>query len=136
MTHDDSTPKAPKIEIDLAEIQRQPAGWAAVNLCASKSGLLDKVIATAIGAQEAVWSRCKKGDNSLSLDQLDALMTRCGNEAPLYWLLLRRNYDPRSLRRLEDVKDQEIRELREKVERMEREREIEMRYVRELRAVQ
>lgn len=125
------TPKGTPVEIDLGEIQRQPTGSGAVALCASKSGLLDKVIAADIGAQESVWSRVKKGDNSLSLEQLDALMTRCGNEAPLFWLLLRRNYDPRSLRRLEDDKDREIRELREENERLRHERAIEMRLLRE-----
>jgi len=89
------------VDVDLDDIARQTSGSAVISLCATKSGLLDKIIAPDIGLQEAVWSRVKSGQNSLSLDALNLLMDRCGNEAPLKWLLLRRGYDPRSLRRLE-----------------------------------
>ena len=120
------------VDVDLAEIRRQ-GSWASVlSLCANKSGLQDKLIAADIGVDNAVWSRFKSGQNSPSGDQLDKLMDRCGNEAPLFWLLLRRGYDPRSLRRIESDVERENRELRERLSAVEQEREIERRTIREL----
>lgn len=106
---------ASPVAVDLDEIKRQPTGHAAVALCATKSGKLDKVIAHDLGIQEAVWSRCKSGSNSLSLEHLDDLMAVCGNEAPLLWLLMQRNYDPHSLRMFESATEKENRLLREEV---------------------
>jgi len=103
------------VSVDLDEVRRQQTGAGAIALCASKSGKLDKVLAHDIGIQEAVWSRCKTGQNSLSLEHLDDLMTACGNETPLFWLLMRRNYDPRSLRVYESETERENRMLREEV---------------------
>ena len=103
------------VAVDLDEIKRQQTGHAAVALCATKSGKLDKVIAHDLGIQEAVWSRCKTGQNSLSLEHLDDLMTVCGNEAPLLWLLMARNYDPHSLRMFESATEKDNRLLREEV---------------------
>lgn len=120
------------VRVDLAEIQRQTTWASALSLCANKSGLQDKVIAADIGVDNAVWSRFKSGQNSPSGEQLDKLMSRCGNEAPLFWLLLRRGYDPRSLRRIESDVERENRELRERLLQIEREREIERRTIRDL----
>ena len=120
------------VDVDLAEIRRQP-NWASVlSLCANKSGLQDKLIAADIGVDNATWSRVKSGQNALSGDQLDKLMDRCGNEAPLFWLLLRRGYDPRSLRRIESDIERENRQLRERLQSVEQEREIERRTIRDL----
>jgi hypothetical protein len=123
------------VHIDLAEIQRQPSWSSAISLCANKSGLQDKLIAADVGVDNAVWSRFKTGQNAPNGEQLDKLMTRCGNEAPLFWLLLRRGYDPRSLRRIETDVERENRELRERVADMERERAIERATIRDLMRV-
>lgn len=120
------------VHVDLAEIQRQPSWCAALSLCANKSGLHDKVIAADVGIDNAVWSRIKSGQNAPSGEQLDKLMTRCGNEAPLFWLLLKRGYDPRSLRRIETNVERENRELRERLSALESERVIERRTIRDL----
>lgn len=101
------------VTVDLQEIQRQPSWSAALSLCANKSGLQDKLIAADVGVDNAVWSRFKTGQNAPSGEQLDKLMSRCGNEAPLFWLLLRRGYDPRSLRKLESETQRQLREARE-----------------------
>lgn len=122
------------VNVDLAEIQRQPTWASALSLCANKSGLQDKVVAADVGVDNAVWSRFKSGQNAPSGEQLDKLMTRCGNEAPLMWLLLKRGYDPRSLRRIESDVERENRELRERVAAMEAERAIELRLYRQLSA--
>jgi hypothetical protein len=120
------------VHIDLNEIQRQPSWSAALSLCANKSGLHDKIIAADVGVDNAVWSRFKTGQNAPSGEQLDKLMTRCGNEAPLFWLLLKRGYDPRSLRRIESDVERENRELKDRMSELERERQIERRTIREL----
>lgn len=64
-------------------------------------------------------------------------MDTTGSDAPLYAWLLRRGYDPRSLRRIETEVERENRELRKKLvaERQARDvkREIERRLFEELR---
>lgn len=104
---------AHSVDVDSSEIRRQQSGHAAIALCAARSGKLDKIIAHDLGIQESVWSRVKSGQNSLSLEHLDALMVSCGNEAPLLWLLMRRNYDPASLRLFETETERQNRLLRE-----------------------
>lgn len=126
-------PKGHPVEIDLSDVSKQQTGNAVIALCATKSGLLDKVIAADVGLQEAVWSRAKTGGAHLSLESLIALMQRCGNEAPLHWLLLRMNYDPRSLRQLEDEKDRKIRERDERIAKLEQELETTISVVRRVR---
>jgi hypothetical protein len=101
------------VSVELGEISRQLTGHAAISLCARKSGLLDKIIAADLHMQEATWSRVQSGGANLSLENLSALMDRCGNEAPLHWLLLRRGYDPRSLRKLETETECRLREAEE-----------------------
>ena len=104
------------VHVDLSEIQRQQSWSSALSLCANRSGLHDKVIAADVGVDNAVWSRFKSGQNAPSGEQLDKLMTRCGNEAPLFWLLLKHGYDPRSLRKLESETQRQLREAREALE--------------------
>lgn len=99
------------VSVDMADVARQQSWGAALTFCASKSGLQDKVIAAEIGMQDAVWSRCKTGQNAPSGEQLVRLMDRCGNHAPLYWLLLKTGFDPSSLRPLESESERKVREL-------------------------
>lgn len=101
--------------VDMADIARQQSWGAVLTFCASKSGLQDKAIAAEIGMQDAVWSRCKTGQNSPSGEQLVRLMQRCGNSAPLYWLLIQLGYDPASLRPLESETERQLREAREQI---------------------
>lgn len=104
------------VTVDMADVARQQSWSAVVTYCASKSGLQDKVIAADVGVQDAVWSRVKTGQNSLSGDQIVRLMQRCGNAAPLYWLLLQMGLDPASLRPLESESERRVRELSEQLD--------------------
>jgi hypothetical protein len=124
--------KAHPVHIDLAEIAQQPTGAACLTLAAAKAGKQDKAVAADLGMQDAVWSRCKSGLNSLSPEQLVTLCEVTGTLAPIAWMLLRLGYDPRSLRRIESEVETQNRELRERVGELEREREIERRLVRDL----
>lgn len=120
------------VHIDIGEIQRQPSGAACLSLAASKAGKQDKAIAADLGMQDAVWSRCKSGQNSLSPEQMVALCQVTGTLAPIAWMLLQLGYDPRSLRRIESDVETQNRELRERLVDLEREREIERRLIRDL----
>lgn len=99
----------------------------------TKSGLQDKAIAIDIGVDPAVLSKAQSGQARLGERNMDALMDSCGSEAWLHYWLLKRGYDPRLLHRMESDLERENRLLRERVETMEREREIELRFARELR---
>lgn len=116
--------RGPSIAVDLVDIQKQPSGAAAIALCATKSGKLDKILAADIGAQEAVWSRIQTTGKGFSLEQLSLLMDSCGNEAPLDWLLLHRNYDPRSLRKLETDTERRLREAEDRVRLLEHDKRV------------
>lgn len=104
------------VVIDVADVERQQSWGAVLTYCASKSGLLDKIVAADVGMQDAVWSRCKTGQNAPSGEQLVRLMQRCGNHAPIVWLLLRLGFDPASLRPLESETERHLREAREQLE--------------------
>lgn len=126
--------RGPSVSVELADVQKQPTGAAAIALCATKSGKLDKVLAADIGAQEAVWSRIQTTGKGFSLEQLSALMDSCGNEAPLFWLLLLRGYDPNSLRRLESESERQLRIAQERIAELENERSVTVKLLREVRA--
>lgn len=118
-------------ETDFAKLTTEAA---AVKYACENSGRQDKSIAIDIGTDAGTLSKAKAGQARLNEDSLDALMDNTGCEAPLFAWLLRRGYDPRSLRRIETDVERENRELRERVAALEHEREIEKRLIRELRA--
>lgn len=126
--------RGPSVTVDLDDVQRQASGAAAIALCATKSGKLDKVLAADIGAQEAVWSRIQTTGKGFSLEQLSLLMDSCGNEAPLQWLLLLRGYDPRSLRKLESESERQLREANERISELENKHAVMVQLLREVRA--
>lgn len=97
------------------------------------SGLQDKTVAIEIGVDAAVLSKAQTGQARLSEAHMDALMDACGSEAWLQFWLLKRGYDPRQLHRMESDLERENRLLREQLERVQQEREVERRFVRELR---
>jgi len=98
-----------------------------------KSGLQDKAIAIEIGLDPAVLSKASSGQARLSEAHMDALMDACGSEAWLHYWMLKRGYDPRQLHRMESDLERENRLLREENARIRQEREVELRYARELR---
>lgn len=124
----------PSVAVDLADVQKQSTGAAAISLCATKSGKLDKVLAADIGAQEAVWSRIQTTGKGFSLEQLSQLMDSCGNEAPLFWLLLFRGYDPRSLRKLESESERQLREAHDRIAELENKHSVMVSLLKEVRA--
>lgn len=105
----------------------------ALKYAIERSGRLEKSIAWDAEVDPAILSKAKSGQARLNDDDRDAVMDATGCEAPLYAMLLRRGYDPRSLRKLETEIERELRETKEKLAALQSEREIELRLIRELR---
>lgn len=100
-----------------------------------RSGLQEKTVAIECGIDASTLAKVKQGTARPSEEHLNAMMDATGSEAWLYYWLIKRGYDPRSLRRFESDVERENRELRERVAAMEAEREVELRLYRQLRAV-
>jgi transcriptional regulator with XRE-family HTH domain len=111
-----------------------PSEAAAIADMIAKSGLQEKTIAIEAGIDASTLAKVKQGTARPSEAHLRLMMDASGSEAWIYYWLLRRGYDPRSLRRIESDVERENRELRERLAALEREREIEMRLMRELRS--
>lgn len=116
-------------ESDWAKLTSEAAG---VLYAINNSGMLEKVIAAATDIDQSILSKAKSGQARLNDDDLAALMNVTGSEAPLYAALLRRGYDPRSLRKLETETERKLREAEERLQRQEAEHAIAMRAMREL----
>lgn len=89
---------------------------AAVRYAVEHCGLIDKAVAAQTGIDPATLSKAKSGQARLSESDMDALMDGTELEAPLYAWLLRRGYDPRSLRKLETETERQLREAHEALE--------------------
>jgi hypothetical protein len=122
-------PLKPVPETDFAKLTSEAAG---VRYAIENSGMQDKSIAIECETDAGTLSKAKAGQARLNDEALDALMDATGCEAPLFAWLLRRGYDPRSLRRFESDVERENRELKEELARLEAERDIERRTIRDL----
>lgn len=100
----------------------------------ARSGLQEKTIAIECGIDASTLAKVKQGTARPSEEHLNAMMDATGSEAWLYYWLIKRGYDPRSLRRFESDVERENRELRERMAAMEAEREVELRLYRQLRS--
>lgn len=109
-----------------------PTEAGAIASMIAMSGLQEKTVAIEADIDASTLAKVKQGTARPSSDHLERMMDATGSEAWLYFWLLRRGYDPRSLRRIETNVERENRELRERVAAMETEREIERRTIREL----
>lgn len=108
-------------EADFGKLSTEAAG---VKYAIENSRLQDKSVAIEIGTDAGTLSKAKVGQARLNDDALDALMDATGCEAPLYAWLLRRGYDPRSLRRFETDVERENRELRERLAQAEHDKRV------------
>ena len=109
-----------------------PTEAAAISSMITNSGLQEKTVAIEASIDASTLAKVKQGTARPSSEHLDAMMDATGSEAWLYYWLLRRGYDPRSLRRFESDVERENRELRERLATVESEREIERRTIRDL----
>lgn len=126
--------KRPLRSLDLLAVQAIPCESAAIREMLRSSGLQDKSVAIEIEVDNATLSKAQNGQARLSEEAMDALMDACGSEAWLMYWLVKRGYDPSSLRRIESDVERENRQLREQVAKLQEEREIELRLFSKLRA--
>lgn len=117
-----------RVKRPLRDIPESEWGWkteaAVLGAMIASSGLQEKTIAIEIGIDPSTLAKVKQGSARPSDEHLDALMDATGNEAWLHYWLLRRGYDPRSLRRIESDIERENRLLREQLAQAERDKRV------------
>ena len=127
-------------EVTAQEVAREKSFGGAIALCAKAAGLEPKQVTDAVKTSEgkavdkAAWSRWVNDNEGVEWPKLVQIMDKCGNDAPLLWMLHARGYDLSSLRRQETEMERENRVLREELARERAERDTERRLFRELRA--
>jgi len=83
-------------------------------LCLRVAGFdIDKTPAAEIGVDKAQFSRWKSNQEGIKWEKLTDLMDKCGNDAPLLWMLYSRGYELTSIHKRENALEKENRLLRE-----------------------
>lgn len=108
------------VEVSAAMVAIQPTLGEAIDLCAKAAGLEGKQVEADLKLDKAQWSRWKSGGEGVVWPKLQAVMDRCGNDAPLLWMLHVRGYDLHSLRKRETETERELREAREEIKALRR----------------
>lgn len=122
------------VEVTTREIEREKSLGGAIALCAKAAGFeLDKTLQQELEVDKAQFSRWQSGQEGIVWPKLIRLMTVCGNDAPLMWMLYQRGYDLDSLRQRESELERELRQAKEEIEQLKTEREIERRLLREIK---
>lgn len=84
--------KAVSVDVPLDLVIKQQTLAAAIALCVQVSGLEEKEVYLSLEIDAGHWTRIMKGDAHFPVNKLNALMSLCGNEAPLMWLANSRGY--------------------------------------------
>lgn len=104
------------IEVRPDEVARKQSFGSSIELCAELGGYaLDKSLQQDLAVDKAQFSRWLSGTEGVLWPKLERLMDRCGNDAPVMWMLHRRGYDLYTLRRRETETERENRMLRDEV---------------------
>lgn len=119
-------------EVTHVEVMRKPSLGAAIALCAEAAGLEPKAIQADLKLDKAQWSRWESGQEGIVWPKLRAVMDRCGNDAPLLWMLHDRGYDLLSLRKRESETERELRQVREQLAQEQAERAVERKLLAEV----
>lgn len=102
------------VAVDLDAITRKKTLGSALELCAEFAGFdLDKELSSSMGIDKGQLSRWHSGTEGIKWDKFQRLMDRCGNDAPLLWMLHQRGYDLHSVRKTENEYERQNRLLRE-----------------------
>lgn len=106
-----------RVRRPLRDIPQSEWGWtseaASIAAMIATSGLQEKTVAIEADIDNSTLAKVKQGTARPSADHLDRMMDATGSEAWLYYWLLRRGYDPRSLRKLETETERALREANE-----------------------
>lgn len=118
-------PSVLTVRVSPSEIARKLSWASAIEHCAELAGYsLDKQSSSEIGMDKARWSRIKAGQEGIKPEQLESFMDACGNDAPLLWLLHRRGWDLRSLRKRETETERALREANERISLLEHDKRV------------
>lgn len=106
-----------KVKRPQRHIPESEWGWsseaAAIASMISLSGLQEKTVAIEAEIDASTLAKVKQGTARPSEDHLDRMMDATGSEAWLVYWLIKRGYDPRSLRKLESETERRAREAEE-----------------------
>jgi hypothetical protein len=106
-------------EVTPQEVAREQTLGGAINLCAKAAGLSPKEVQDALKADRAQFSRWTDDKEGILWSKLSALMDKCGNDAPIFWMLHARGYDLSSLRRQETETERMLRMAEERARKAE-----------------
>lgn len=115
MTHQLEIPVA----VPLDELSRKRSLGASIELCAELGGhdldktALAKLKKAGLDLDKAQFSRWTSGQEGIVWPKLEKVMDTFGNDAPVLWMMQRRNWDLTSIRRKETELERENRLLRE-----------------------
>ncbi len=120
-------------DVAPADVARKQSLGAAIELCAELGGYqLDKQLASDLKVDAAQFSRWSNGTEGIKWAKLVELMDKCGNDAPVLWMLHQRGWDLSSLRKRETETERELRLAREEIAAMKAERAVERRLLSEV----
>lgn len=120
-------------EVSPVDVARKHTLGAAIELCAEAAGYqLDKQLASDLKVDAAQFSRWSNGTEGIKWPKLVELMDKCGNDAPVLWMLHQRGWDLSSLRKRETETERELRLAREEIAAMKAERAVERRLLSEV----
>lgn len=104
-------------DVTEQEIIREHTLGGAISLCVKAAGYVPKDVTDHIKADKAQYSRWVDDKEGILWPKLEKVMDHCGNDAPILWMLYRRGYDLRSLRKRETETEMELRLVREQLEK-------------------
>lgn len=101
------------VPVEPREVMRKQSLGGALELCLELGGLEPKQLQADLKLDKAQFSRWQSGQEGVNWPKLTAVMDRCGNDAPLLWMVHQRGWDLHSMRRIESETERENRLLRE-----------------------
>jgi hypothetical protein len=126
-------------EVTAQEVAREKTFGGSIDLCRKAAALEPKQVTDAVRTSEgkavdkAAWSRWVNDNEGVEWQKLVQIMDKCGNDAPLLWMLHARGYEITSLRRRETELERKLREAEEALAKEKAERAMERRLFTELR---
>lgn len=96
------------------EIAREKSLGDAIGLCVKLGGFAcDKTLQIDLGVDKSQFSRWQSGAEGIVWPKFERLMDRCGNDAPVLWMLHQRGYELGNLHKRESEVERQNRSLRE-----------------------
>ena len=102
------------VYVSQEEVARERTLGDAIGLCVKLGGFsCDKELQMDLGVDKAQFSRWQAGTEGVLWPKYEKLMDRCGNDAPVLWMLHQRGYDLENLHKRESEVERQNRALRE-----------------------